>query len=100
MSPPPERQARRLRARLGALLVSCVWLLFLACGPSKRPCLEEAECFAGEFCDDKGFCAPYRGRVVTTPRQPDMDPVTIPDQDDPFQGFDLAQPRERDDLTD
>lgn len=56
-----------------------------ACGESKRPCLEEAECFAGEYCAHSGYCAPYRGKVITTHRPGAQDPqITRPDQGNPF----------------
>ena len=53
----------------------------IACSTTKdRPCVERAECFAGEYCSEGGVCRPYTGKTTTRAR-PDRDlgPVTLPD---------------------
>lgn len=56
-----------------------------ACNQSQRPCLEEAECFAGEYCTRSGYCAPYKGKVITEPRPGSKEPqITRQDQGNPF----------------
>ena len=42
-----------------------VWLG--GCGGASRPCVEDAECFAGEYCA-RGTCATYSGRTISMPR--------------------------------
>jgi hypothetical protein len=60
----------------GAGLIALV-LVFLAPSPgcrgsSERPCLERAECFAGEACVD-GYCEEYDSKSVNRPKpQPDV----------------------------
>lgn len=44
----------------------------LGCSSSKnRPCLERAECFAGEYCSERGICQPYKGKTNTKARPKD-----------------------------
>ena len=72
-----------LKAYLSLIIVSLA--MCGACNESKRPCLEEAECFAGEYCTRSGYCAPYKGKVITEPRPGSEEPqITRPDQDNPF----------------
>lgn len=52
-----------------------------ACGDeARRPCVERAECFAGEYCSDNGVCAPYKGKRKTK-AQPDNVGVPIAPRD-------------------
>lgn len=51
-----------------------LWCVCLACGCSSsknRPCLERAECFAGEYCSERGICQPYKGKTTTKARPKD-----------------------------
>lgn len=74
----------KARDLLSAIALSLA-IALSACGESKRPCLEEAECFSGEYCARSGYCAPYQGKVTTTPRPGTQDPqITRPDQGNPF----------------
>lgn len=83
-----------LKTHLSLIIVSLV--MCSACNESKRPCLEEAECFAGEYCTRAGTCAPYKGKVITEPRPGSKDPqLTRPDQGNPFTPKeDMSFPRE------
>ncbi len=64
-------------------VAAAVWLA--SCGSSARPCLEDEECFAGEYCASNGVCAVYEGRrrVDTVPGA-DAGRVTVPDTGNPF----------------
>lgn len=52
------------RAPIALCLMCCVTLIACA-DPARRPCLERAECFAGEYCANSGVCAPYKGKRKT-----------------------------------
>lgn len=79
-----NRHRPQLIAISGALLLGLT--LLAACGESKRTCLERAECFAGEFCNNQGYCAPYKGRVVTSTNPNNSQaPSADRDQDNPFE---------------
>ena len=69
---------RALALALGLALLS-------ACGSGARPCLEDEECFGGEYCAAGGVCAVYDGRrrVDTVPGA-DTGNVSIPDTGNPF----------------
>lgn len=56
-----------------------------SCGPSARPCLEDEECFGGEYCAAAGVCAVYDGRrrVGSVPGA-DAGQVRAPDAGNPF----------------
>ncbi len=66
--------------------MACVALGALAsCGPSARPCVEDEECFGGEFCTEAGVCAVYDGRRRVGPVPgADSGRVRIPDSGNPF----------------
>jgi hypothetical protein len=62
------------------LFLMCCMVLS-GCGEqTKRPCVERAECFAGEYCNDSGVCAPYKGKRKTK-AQPDNVGVPIAPRD-------------------
>ena len=68
-----------------ALVSTLVFTLLASCGSGARPCLEDEECFAGEYCNADGVCAVYDGRrrVDTVPGA-DAGNVSIPDTGNPF----------------
>ena len=69
--------------RLVSLAVAA--LVLSACPTGARPCLEDEECFGGEFCTIDSVCAPYDGtrRVGPAPGSDLGSPGTL-DTGNPF----------------
>lgn len=86
------------RATLLLLALLTPWF---GCGGAPRPCVEDAECFAGEYCA-RGTCANYTGKTITKPRpQQDMT-LELPKLDggNPFVPRDMPSDLDAGDLED